>query len=73
MFRYRVQVPNLTEDLATVDGRLKTVGAVELNKEEKSLIQWAWYEVVNLITAWIFISRPFTWESKPDKKQRFIW
>jgi len=39
----------------------------------RGVLELAWYELVNLITVGIFISKPFTWESEPDKTQRFIW
>jgi alpha-1,2-glucosyltransferase len=39
----------------------------------RGILEYASYEVINLVTLWIFISRPFQWESEPGKVQRFIW
>jgi len=39
----------------------------------RGILEYVWYEVINLITLWIFISRPFAWDSEPGKIQRFIW
>jgi alpha-1,2-glucosyltransferase len=39
----------------------------------RGVLEYGWYEMINLITLWIFVSKPFTWPSEPDKVQRFIW
>jgi len=39
----------------------------------RGIVEYAWYEVINLITLAIFVSKPFTWPSEPGRVQRFIW
>ena len=36
-------------------------------------MEWAWFEVINALALWIFVTKPFTWENEPGKTQRFIW
>lgn len=33
----------------------------------------AWFALINSVTIWIFLYRPFTWDSEPDQLQRFMW
>ena len=39
----------------------------------RAILEYLWFEAINLITLWIFISKSFTWDSEPGKIQRFIW
>lgn len=36
-------------------------------------IELLWYTLVNFITGFLFISRPFAWNQEPGKLQRFMW
>ncbi|KAJ2559244.1 glucosyltransferase [Coemansia sp. RSA 1822] len=36
-------------------------------------IELAIYVVVNAVTIYVFLYRPFTWNSEPDQLQRFMW
>lgn len=37
------------------------------------VLEFVWYQVINMTVLTIFVSRPFIWESEPGKTQRFIW
>ena len=39
----------------------------------RGVLEYVWYETINLICLWIYVSKPFTWPSEPGKVQRFIW
>lgn len=43
------------------------------NGKWRGIAEYIWFEAVNFVTLWIFITRPFTWDSEPGKTQRFIW
>ena len=53
--------------------RLHVSPSVVKNAKGRGVLEYLWYEIVNFVTLWIFITRPFTWESEPGKVQRFIW
>jgi alpha-1,2-glucosyltransferase len=36
-------------------------------------VELLWYMLVNFITGYLFISRPFVWTQEPGKSQRFMW
>ncbi|KAJ1721061.1 glucosyltransferase [Coemansia erecta] len=39
-------------------------------------VQWAevaWMAVINALTIWVFLRRPFVWPSEPGAAQRFMW
>ncbi|KAJ1819287.1 glucosyltransferase [Coemansia sp. RSA 2598] len=33
----------------------------------------AWFAAINAATLWVFLYRPFTWQSEPGQLQRFMW
>ncbi|KAJ2784832.1 glucosyltransferase [Coemansia javaensis] len=33
----------------------------------------AWFAAINAATIWLFLSRPFAWDSEPGRQQRFMW
>ncbi|KAJ2475133.1 glucosyltransferase, partial [Coemansia sp. RSA 2320] len=37
------------------------------------LAEALWFSVVNAVTIWVFLRRPFVWESEPGQLQRFMW
>jgi alpha-1,2-glucosyltransferase len=37
------------------------------------VLEFVFFEVVNAVTLWIFVKKPFEWVSEPGKVQRFIW
>jgi alpha-1,2-glucosyltransferase len=39
----------------------------------RGVLEFVFFEVVNAVTLWIFVKRPFEWASEPGKVQRFIW
>jgi alpha-1,2-glucosyltransferase len=43
------------------------------NAKWRGIAEYLLFETINLATLWIFVSQPFTWDSEPDKLQRFIW
>ncbi|KAJ2721293.1 glucosyltransferase [Coemansia sp. Benny D115] len=32
-----------------------------------------WFALINAVTLWVFLYRPFTWPSEPGRQQRFMW
>jgi alpha-1,2-glucosyltransferase len=36
-------------------------------------LEWMWYLVINAITLYVFIAKPFIWPSEPGQQQRFMW
>jgi alpha-1,2-glucosyltransferase len=36
-------------------------------------IELAWFLLVNSVTCWLFLERPFEWIQEPGKLQRFMW
>lgn len=36
-------------------------------------VELSWYLAINVATLWLFLSKPFTWDSEPDALQRFMW
>ncbi|KAJ1947289.1 glucosyltransferase [Linderina macrospora] len=38
-----------------------------------TVLELAWFVVVNALTVWIFLNKPFTWDSEPGRLQRFMW
>ena len=47
-------------------------GVVE-KRRWRGVLEFMWFEVVNLVGLWVFVTRPFEWESEPGRVQRFIW
>ncbi|KAJ2493615.1 glucosyltransferase [Coemansia sp. RSA 2050] len=37
------------------------------------LLEALWFSAINAATIWVFINRPFAWESEPGQLQRFMW
>ncbi|KAI8324364.1 hypothetical protein GQ54DRAFT_256559 [Martensiomyces pterosporus] len=35
--------------------------------------EMAWFAVINAATIWVFLNKPFTWDSEPGQLQRFMW
>ncbi|KAJ2878659.1 glucosyltransferase [Coemansia asiatica] len=36
-------------------------------------IEITWFALINAATIWVFLHRPFTWDSEPRQLQRFMW
>jgi alpha-1,2-glucosyltransferase len=53
--------------------RLHISPAVSNNTKWRGISEYLWYEMINLTTLWIFVAKPFEWDSEPGKVQRFIW
>ncbi|KAJ1830576.1 glucosyltransferase [Coemansia sp. RSA 2706] len=39
----------------------------------RTAAELAGYVLINAATIWMFLNRPFTWDSEPGKLQRFMW
>lgn len=37
------------------------------------LLELVLYSVINAVTIYLFLNKPFTWEHEPDQIQRFMW
>ncbi|KAJ1667880.1 glucosyltransferase [Coemansia sp. RSA 1646] len=37
------------------------------------ILETLWCSAINAATVWMFLNRPFTWDSEPGKDQRFMW
>jgi len=46
---------------------------VRPNSKWKIVIESFMMFVINVITIWLFLQKPFTWEHEPDQLQRFMW
>lgn len=46
---------------------------VLLSYDYRLVLETVWYLVVNGVTGYIFLYRPFQWPSEPGKAQRFMW
>ena len=44
-----------------------------LRDKWRGVMEYIWFEVINVVTLWLFVTRPFEWPSEPGKVQRFIW
>jgi len=53
--------------------RLHLSPAIVDNARWRGILEYLGYETINLITLWIFMSKPFVWDSEPGIIQRFIW
>ncbi|CAN6600657.1 dol-P-Glc:Glc(2)Man(9)GlcNAc(2)-PP-Dol alpha-1,2-glucosyltransferase [Trichomonascus vanleenenianus] len=36
-------------------------------------LEWVWYMAINAFTLYMFLYRPFKWQSEPENWQRFMW
>ncbi|KAJ1952179.1 glucosyltransferase [Linderina pennispora] len=38
-----------------------------------TVLELAWFAAINALTVWVFLNKPFTWDSEPGRLQRFMW
>lgn len=84
---WRLHVPELLESNTTQEHTPKSDNDKTKQKQDGGVLQSMlgvlasnalsveilWYLVINYVTGYLFISRPFTWKQEPGKLQRFMW
>jgi alpha-1,2-glucosyltransferase len=46
---------------------------LHLVSDRRTGLELAWYALLNGVTLWLFLTRPFRWPQDPHQWQRFMW